>query len=125
MSMLIGLETSGDFHMAYINAMEDKDDYMAYKRHCLDNGYQPLPLNIYHYAINPPDIIYEDPKEPEIDIPEQSRGLGDTVAKVTRATGLVKLAELYTKVTGKPCGCHSRQNALNKLLPYNIKEEEN
>lgn len=54
---------------------------------------------------------------------EQSRGLGDTVAKITHATGLDKLAELYTHVTGKDCGCQSRQEALNKLFPYGIQEE--
>lgn len=52
-----------------------------------------------------------------------SKGLGDTVAKITHATGLDKLADLYTHVTGKPCGCSERQEALNKLLPYGIKEE--
>jgi hypothetical protein len=54
---------------------------------------------------------------------DKSRGLGDTVAKITKATGLDQLAILYTKVTGKPCGCASRQEALNKLVPYNITEE--
>jgi hypothetical protein len=53
-----------------------------------------------------------------------SRGLGDTVAKITHATGLDKLATLYTQVTGKPCGCASRQEALNKLGPYGITEEK-
>ena len=51
-----------------------------------------------------------------------SRGLGDTIFKITHATGLDKLAELYTKVTGKDCGCKSRQEALNKLVPYGVKE---
>ncbi len=37
----------------------------------------------------------------------QSRGLGDTIAKVTAALGI------------KPCGgCKERQEKLNKLLPY-------
>ena len=53
----------------------------------------------------------------------KSRGLGDTVYKITHATGLDKLAEMYTKITGKPCGCAERQEALNKLLPYGIKED--
>lgn len=53
-----------------------------------------------------------------------SVGLGDTVAKVTHATGLDKLAELYTRFTGKPCGCNSRQEALNKLFPYGVTEGE-
>jgi len=53
----------------------------------------------------------------------RSVGLGDTVAKITHATGLVKLAELYTQITGKDCGCKSRQEFLNKLFPYGVKEE--
>lgn len=52
----------------------------------------------------------------------QSIGLGDTIAKITHATGLDQLSELYTKITGKDCGCKSRQEALNKLVPYNVKE---
>jgi hypothetical protein len=50
-------------------------------------------------------------------------GLGDTIAKITHATGLDKLSNLYTQITGKPCGCAGRQEALNKLIPYGIKEE--
>src|SRR5271157_1363303 len=53
----------------------------------------------------------------------QSVGLGDTIAKITHATGLDKLSELYTQITGKPCGCAERQEALNKLFPYGVKEE--
>lgn len=53
-----------------------------------------------------------------------SYGLGDTIAKITHATGLDKLANIYTNITGKPCGCQSRQEALNKLFPYGVKEDE-
>jgi len=56
-------------------------------------------------------------------VPSQSRGLGDTVFKITHATGLDKLAEIYTKITGQPCGCAERQEALNKLFTYGIREE--
>lgn len=60
-------------------------------------------------------------KEPKkINFP--SRGLGDTVYKITHTTGLDKLAEMYTKITGKDCGCKNRQEALNKLVPYGVKE---
>ena len=39
-----------------------------------------------------------------------SRGLGDTIAKATKAVGI------------KPCGgCKKRQAALNKLVPYKNK----
>jgi hypothetical protein len=45
-------------------------------------------------------------------------GLGDTVFNTTHKLGLDKLAELYTKLSGRPCNCASRQEALNKLVPY-------
>lgn len=57
--------------------------------------------------------------------PEESRGLGDTIAKITEATGLDKLSEIYTQITGKDCGCKSRQEALNKLFPYGAQGESN
>jgi len=50
-----------------------------------------------------------------------SKGLGDTVAKFTHAVGLDKVAEAYTKVTGKPCGCDKRQERLNEQFPYKDK----
>ena len=45
------------------------------------------------------------------------KGLGDLVADFTHATRLDKLAEWYTKVTCKDCGCAARQEALNRLAP--------
>lgn len=45
----------------------------------------------------------------------RSRGLGDTIAKITEATGVAKVVK---KIAGKDCGCRGRQEALNKILPY-------
>lgn len=43
----------------------------------------------------------------EIRKPDHSKGLGDTVAKATKAVGI------------KPCGgCKKRQRLLNRLIPY-------
>lgn len=43
---------------------------------------------------------------------KKSKGLGDTVAKITKAVGI------------KPCGaCKKRQKKLNRLFPY--KEDPN
>lgn len=56
--------------------------------------------------------------------PRKSRGLGDTVAKITRATGLDKVAKAVARVTGKPCGCAERQAALNALVPYSTAPQE-
>jgi hypothetical protein len=41
------------------------------------------------------------------------QGLGDTVADLTRVTGVDQLAKLYEEITGKPCGCAERQALLN------------
>jgi hypothetical protein len=53
--------------------------------------------------------------------PPGDRGLGDTVARLTHATGLDKLAHFYTQVTGRDCGCKGRQELLNRLIPYGRK----
>ena len=44
-----------------------------------------------------------------------SKGLGDTIAKITKATGIDKVAK---KVLGDDCGCEERKEALNKMFPY-------
>ena len=51
----------------------------------------------------------------------KSKGLGDTVAKITKATGIKKVVDTVSKVTGKDCGCNKRQDTLNRLFPYNNK----
>ena len=48
----------------------------------------------------------------------RSRGLGDTIEKITRATGIKKVVDKVSKVTGKDCGCNKRKEALNKAFPY-------
>jgi hypothetical protein len=50
-----------------------------------------------------------------------SKGLGDTVEKITKVTGIKKAVELFSKATGIDCGCDERQEKLNKLFPYNGK----
>jgi hypothetical protein len=49
------------------------------------------------------------------------KGLGDTVAKFTKATGIKKIVEVFNSVTGSDCNCDERQEKLNKLFPYNGK----
>ena len=49
----------------------------------------------------------------------KSKGLGDTVAKIAKATGLKKVVDTVSKVTKKDCGCAKRQDSLNRLFPYN------
>ena len=52
---------------------------------------------------------------------KKSKGLGDTIEKFTKATGIKKVVDTVAKVTGKDCGCNKRKNALNKMFPYKNK----
>jgi hypothetical protein len=68
-----------------------------------------------HKFIPPPGFV---PKTPRVLNPVESseikvRGLGDVIARATSAIGI------------KPCGgCKQRQEALNKLIPFNTNEPE-
>ena len=48
-----------------------------------------------------------------------SRGLGDSIEKVTKATGVKKVVETISNTMGKDCGCGSRRDSLNRMFPYN------
>ena len=49
----------------------------------------------------------------------RSKGLGDSVEKFTKATGIKTLTEIAFKVAGyKDCGCNKRRKVLNKWFPY-------
>ena len=45
----------------------------------------------------------------------KSKGLGDSIEKALKATGIDKVAKA---VLGDDCGCKERKDALNKLYPY-------
>ena len=49
---------------------------------------------------------------------KKSRGLGDTVEKITEATGIQWLIVKITGILGLPCGCDYRRDILNKWFPY-------
>ena len=49
----------------------------------------------------------------------KSKGLGDTIAKVTKVTGIEKVVKF---IAGEDCGCEERRIKLNKLFPYNKPE---
>jgi len=53
----------------------------------------------------------------------KSRGLGDSIAKVTKATGIQQFVKKAFKKDD--CGCGSRQNKLNDLFPYSQKQQKN
>ena len=51
-----------------------------------------------------------------------SRGLGDSIARFTRSTGISNLAQMGARAIGKKdCGCNKRKEALNKAFPYKNK----
>jgi hypothetical protein len=45
----------------------------------------------------------------------KSKGLGDSIEKVFKATGIDKVAK---KVLGDDCGCEERKQKLNAIFPY-------
>jgi|TARA_R110000822_G_scaffold59111_3_gene147704 hypothetical protein len=58
----------------------------------------------------------------------RSKGLGDTVEKITKATGIKAVVKAFTDATGIDCGCDKRKETLNKLFRYSqpeclVKEE--
>jgi hypothetical protein len=50
---------------------------------------------------------------------EGQKGLGDTVEKITTATGIKKLVEKINHSLGKEdCGCNARKEWLNDKVKY-------
>lgn len=49
---------------------------------------------------------------------QRSKGLGDSIEKFTKATGIKKVVNTVAKATGKPCGCSERRDSLNRVFPY-------
>jgi hypothetical protein len=49
-----------------------------------------------------------------------SKGLGDTIEKITTATGIKSVVGSISKSLKKPCGCNKRKEALNKKFPYGV-----
>jgi hypothetical protein len=48
----------------------------------------------------------------------KSQGLGDTIEKITTATGIKKVVDKVAEATGKDCGCSKRKDTLNRVFPY-------
>ena len=49
----------------------------------------------------------------------KSKGLGDSIQKITNATGINSFAKIAAKIVGaKDCGCNKRKNWLNAKFPY-------
>ena len=45
----------------------------------------------------------------------KSKGLGDSIEKITKATGIKKAVSF---IFGEDCGCEERRDSLNRLHPY-------
>lgn len=58
-----------------------------------------------------------------MELKAKSKGLGDTIEKVTTATGIKKAVELVAKAAGKDCGCKKRKDTLNRMFPYDQKNK--
>ena len=54
----------------------------------------------------------------------KSRGLGDTIEKITEVTGIQWLIVKITGILGLPCGCDYRRDLLNKWFPYGKKRNK-
>lgn len=54
-------------------------------------------------------------EEKEFDKNQPSRGLGDTIEKITEATGIKSLVHT---LFGDDCGCEERKKRLNALFKY-------
>ena len=46
----------------------------------------------------------------------KSKGLGDDIEKITKATGIKKLVKF---IAGEDCGCDARKEKLNKIFRHN------
>lgn len=80
--------------------------------------YEGAEMDEYLGQIN--DLNSEDSADDKAELLEQiqneeSKGLGDTISKITEATGIKSLVH---KLFGEDCGCDERQKRLNKLWSY-------
>ena len=47
-----------------------------------------------------------------------SRGIGDSIEKITKATGIKSIVDKGAKALDKDCGCSKRKDTLNRMFPY-------
>lgn len=59
--------------------------------------------------------LLNEGEEKEIVQRIESEGLGDTIEKITEATGIKKVVKW---LVGEDCGCDERKAKLNKMFPY-------
>ena len=71
------------------------------------------------YAMKMLMDFHEAKQKEEENNQKKSKGLGDTIEKFTKATGIKKVVDKISDVTEKDCGCEERKKNLNRLFPYN------
>ena len=49
---------------------------------------------------------------------KKSKGLGDSIERITKASGIKAVVDKVSELTGIDCKCQERKEALNKLYPY-------
>lgn len=49
------------------------------------------------------------------------KGLGDVVENIAEATGIKKVVDKVSEVTGTDCGCEKRKDTLNRVFPISKK----
>ena len=100
-----------------------------------DKYYLDLEENGYYETIDKRSKDYREYKEWKAtkdsykalkkNVEKRSKGLGDTVAKITKAVGIDKIVEF---IAGDDCGCDERQGRWNKDFAYKtvkcLKEED-
>lgn len=55
-------------------------------------------------------------------INQVSKGLGDTIEKITTKLGIKKVVDKVSAATNTDCGCSKRKDTLNRMFPYEIKK---
>ena len=53
------------------------------------------------------------------------KGLGDTIERFTKASGIKNVVEKVAEFAGKDCGCKNRKKILNKIFSYDSLSKEN
>ena len=48
----------------------------------------------------------------------ESQGLGGSIEKFTKATGIKTFVDKVSDGLNIPCGCQQRKETLNKVFPY-------
>lgn len=51
----------------------------------------------------------------------KDKGLGDSIHRFTKATGIKSVVDRVSEGLNIPCGCEGRREALNIMFPYKKK----